>query len=1266
MAEASRQIRKIDAGTPAEIDEQIWPVHCAILVLAGCVGGVIYALSDFHDPRWLYNGWVHLGALAVALLVLLVGAIGLRDRILRRLQFGLIVSLILHLLVALYLHQQHLTVLAFNTDQAAEPAAEAPPVEMPEYHFQYYDNPAAEQVFERPVETAIPDAPETTPTHSREAERDIPLDERPVDHAVPRRQQPNPLEMARRELSAPRRSSDQALRPLSRQSQRDAPVPDQPIDQPQAVSRSRNLDLSFNGATTATPRRNSDLPLDSRLTLQDPSDRRPRDLLQPLRQQPKAAPDSAAPATPSPTRTMTDLAAEASTPAAVPAPAPVAERPQQLESPGQMSARSEADLPQARRQAAEPTLAPTPQSAMARADARPVRQQPQLADIPRAEASRQARTLDVPSATAEPAPELAAATPQLRTVLRPNTTPAPRAQAAQPTRSSSPASASPHAPAAAALAVNTPSRAERSETASPAARSEISGQIARQSPSALSLENLGQEAVAEDQPAAAPASVPSPALAEPDRLAVARSAARPQGSQPGQPGQPGQEVAADAPAVQIPTSLGRRAEGARQHLPTPATSEGSPTVVARSVPGISLEAEEIAHADGGSPSDGMAQNLPGPSVSGLAAETGRSAPAGWITDPTNASGAPGSTAGGTGGSPSAAALAGGPRLAATDRGQTPPSLSAGGEGTVLPRGIGSPSLGSLVSGEVAESTPEAPSSGSAMPAGTPALSMADVGPARTAPGLPGSAGEHAPLEGVDRIGPLASTPGLAIGPRRLAGGEGQGPEIAADMGSGPPRQSLVPGLPVDLGEPGESSAPALAMNEPGFGGDLGTGPVLGEPSRTSGGLPVFNRADPGPGGMDRTPSPTVGILDRRARPESESVHSVSRRFVLDRAGGELAIDGKIHEEPMAAFKNRDPGERQMVARERGGTAGTEQAVELGLDFLARHQFPDGHWSLERLPHGGPGYEDVALGTMHSDTAATGLALLSFLGAGYTHQEDKHRMVVRRAIEWLATQQKPTGDLFAGGSEYTWFYSHGIAAIALCEAYGMTRDKALRDPAQRAIQFIVDAQHPQRGGWRYAPRSESDTSVTGWQLMAMQSARMAGLDVPDDALNRVGHWLDLARVSEGRYMYNPNAGNSPAQRAGKQASPAMSAEALLMRMYLGWDRTHPELIQGVEYLRGELPEVGTAAQPTRDAYYWYYATQVMFHMQGDAWEAWNGRLRPLLQNSQIQQGPLAGSWHPLKPIRDRWGEAGGRMYVTAMHLLMLEVYYRHLPLYEELK
>jgi hypothetical protein len=149
-----------------------------------------------------------------------------------------------------------------------------------------------------------------------------------------------------------------------------------------------------------------------------------------------------------------------------------------------------------------------------------------------------------------------------------------------------------------------------------------------------------------------------------------------------------------------------------------------------------------------------------------------------------------------------------------------------------------------------------------------------------------------------------------------------------------------------------------------------------------------------------------------------------------------------------------------------------------------------------------------------------------------------------------------------------------------------------------------------------------------------------------------------------YRYNPFAPDTETQRHGRLPTRTMTAVGLLSRLYVGnWDHQDPRMLQGADYLRAaeNLPKSDNVLD--RDTYYWYYATQVMFHVGGEHWQTWNANLHPQLIGTQLAGGPFAGSWSPLEPIPDRWGPHAGRLYVTAMNLLNLEVYYRHLPLYK---
>ncbi len=348
------------------------------------------------------------------------------------------------------------------------------------------------------------------------------------------------------------------------------------------------------------------------------------------------------------------------------------------------------------------------------------------------------------------------------------------------------------------------------------------------------------------------------------------------------------------------------------------------------------------------------------------------------------------------------------------------------------------------------------------------------------------------------------------------------------------------------------------------------------------------------------------------------------------------------------FTLRQADTRRQYIELFGGTDASEQAVNRGLEWLADHQNADGSWSLNRFHENCQHPACTGAGSESSNTAATGLALLPFLAAGHTHQEGPYQSVVSGGVRWLLEHQQENGDLLAAGDGQQ-MYSHGIAAIALCEAYGMTRDAELQGPAQRSVDFIVAAQNDASGGWRYKPEEHGDTSVVGWQVMALKSAEMAGLIVPASTHQGTLRWLESVEGNQpvgGQFGYQ-----------NRNATPAMSAEGLLCLQFLGVDRNDPAMRAGADYLLTQLPE------PTQrhTSYYWYYGTQVVYHMQGDYFLKWNEAIRDLVVETQIKEGPLAGTWEP----RDQWEHRGGRLYATSLKLLVLEIYYRHLPLYEQL-
>lgn len=345
------------------------------------------------------------------------------------------------------------------------------------------------------------------------------------------------------------------------------------------------------------------------------------------------------------------------------------------------------------------------------------------------------------------------------------------------------------------------------------------------------------------------------------------------------------------------------------------------------------------------------------------------------------------------------------------------------------------------------------------------------------------------------------------------------------------------------------------------------------------------------------------------------------------------------------LQGRDPSSRSQRALEEGGTIASEAAVTRGLIWLAKHQNPDGSWSLHGFTSAGDCAGQCADAGGRSDNAGTALALLPFLGAGQTHLDGQYRDQVKAGLEWLVRYQGSDGDLRGRGIGN--MYAHGQCTIALCEAYAMTRDPWLREPAQKAVDFIVAAQHS-AGGWRYQPGQPGDTSVVGWQLMALRSAQMAYLEVPDDAFTKANRFLDS--VQQDRY------GGLYAYQSGNKASEAMTAEALLCRQYSGWPQDHQGLIGGCD----ELLDKALPRRRSFNIYYVYYGTQVMHHMQGKYFDTWNSAVRDMLVDMQETRGHEAGSWTPV--LGDHIDRSGGRLYWTSLALCSLEVYYRHLPLY----
>ena len=358
------------------------------------------------------------------------------------------------------------------------------------------------------------------------------------------------------------------------------------------------------------------------------------------------------------------------------------------------------------------------------------------------------------------------------------------------------------------------------------------------------------------------------------------------------------------------------------------------------------------------------------------------------------------------------------------------------------------------------------------------------------------------------------------------------------------------------------------------------------------------------------------------------------------------------------LSGRGVDSRKQLAKANGASAESEESVDLALEWIVKHQLPNGSWSFDHTEGEGDFRDTPGRGVKaEAINGATAIALLPLLGAGHTHITGKHKEAVKKGFEFLKQSGERRSSSMISYAEHGGdLYSHGLATIALCECYAMTYDKELEPYAQGAINFTIYAQNPDEGGWQYHPRQGGDTSAVGWQLMALKSAKISGLKTEKRTFRLANQFLDSVSNSRGTdygYMTKPIS----------RSRPTLASIGLLCRMYLGWEQDRSELVEGM----ARIAEVGPDTEYGINMYYNYYATQAIKHMYSGKpqWKKWNLEMRDFLVSTQEREGNVRGSWYFAgrgKP--DRWGPAGGRLYDTAMSCMTLEVYYRFLPIYDK--
>lgn len=312
----------------------------------------------------------------------------------------------------------------------------------------------------------------------------------------------------------------------------------------------------------------------------------------------------------------------------------------------------------------------------------------------------------------------------------------------------------------------------------------------------------------------------------------------------------------------------------------------------------------------------------------------------------------------------------------------------------------------------------------------------------------------------------------------------------------------------------------------------------------------------------------------------------------------------------------------------------DDSVVRALEYLSAQQNGNGSWSVQAYGE---------------STAATSLAVMAFMAAGHMPGEGPYGEQILRGIRFVVDAQHENGMLVAKKSHGP-MYSHGISTLMLAEVAGMLgKEDARRARAalEKGVLLILAAQNVAKGdrhqgGWRYDINStDSDLSVTGWQLLALRAAKNIGCDVPADNIDRAVAYVKMCTLGgRGGFCYQPNSGPTPTR----------TGTGILCLEICGEHQTH-EAMTAADYL---------LEQPLRphSPYYFYgvyYCTVGMFKIGGRHWE----QARDLIVDQLLAGQNIDGSWSA-----NFGGERDmGKVYCTCMSVLGLAVEYQFLPIYQ---
>ncbi len=417
------------------------------------------------------------------------------------------------------------------------------------------------------------------------------------------------------------------------------------------------------------------------------------------------------------------------------------------------------------------------------------------------------------------------------------------------------------------------------------------------------------------------------------------------------------------------------------------------------------------------------------------------------------------------------------------------------------------------------------------------------------------------------------------------------------------------------------------------------------------------------------PGPAIWVVELSAIPQVDLFlelfdvdgNRLKRANITEENDNEMLVRMKVH-----------PGRYYITVNSVGGNTDTpyslksaeytkppatpeeiNESLTRALDCLALKQTTGGYWP----------------GMYEGNVGIAGLALMAFIGADCVPK--KYSSNITKAIDFLKSKYTPSTNYEPGSKNAAYYgglihtnnpmYEHGIATLALIEAVVELDDPSLEPIIEDALQLIfrvqntenkpeilggpVNSDSPHYGGWRYDPDStDSDISITGWQILALKAGLMAGFAIPEWPLQKAADFLRACYDKEEQaFTYKVGSGETGCVRAGIGA---------LGLQLCGYD-DDPLISPTLRYMQ-DNPSVWEFEDPGAGFpfYYWYYATRAMLNSGDDDWRIWKSWMCRLLVDHQNQDGSWEGAQE----------ETNMTIYTTALGALMLELCCGHLPIY----